>query len=368
LLALAAIGLALAAYLTFLHVRLHHDPTYVSVCAFGEKVNCESVAASNHSVYFGLPVAVWGLIGYAVVLWAALTQLKRGRQAAGTGMLALFGIALALVSIALAALSSFVIGAVCLFCTATYLVNLAIAITAIARTRRRGGFVACVRGDIEDLLAHPGPAARAVGVWLLIVAAAQVFVPEYWELASWRQGVFGETGVTDDGYPWIGARDPKLTIHEYLDYECPHCKLAHHKLRRILADHPDEMRVVRHDYARMACEPNGPKLKRQSCAMSRAAFCALDQRRFWEWNDAVFAHPRPLTGDARKTYIGEMAQSLGFETGRFDECLLSERTVTRAQAVYLDAKKLKISETPTYVVDGKTHTWEELQDVIDEQL
>ena len=365
---LTIVGLGLAAYLTYLHVRLHHDPTYVSVCAIGETVNCETVAASSHSVYFGLPVSVWGLMGYLLLGWTALGQLRRGRQSQGSGLLALYGVALALVSLLLAWISTFVIGALCLLCTGTYVVNLAVAVCAIARARRRGGLVACVRNDVVALLERPTPAARTGAVLLLMALAAEIFVPSYWELASWRQGTFGETGVTDEGHPWIGAAEPTLTIHEFIDYECPHCRLAHRKLRRILSGHPDELRLVRHDYGRMACKPNDAERRRASCTMARAAFCALDLGLFWEWNDAVLAQPRPLVGDARQTYVLDMAEALGFDVEKFDACLFSPKIIERAHAVYTEARQHRISETPTYVVDGKPHTWDEIQALLDERF
>jgi uncharacterized membrane protein len=365
---LSIAGLSLAGYLTYLHVRLHYDPTYVSVCAFGARVNCETVAASSYSVALGLPVSVWGSIGYLVLAWLALSHLSRRRGGEGNGFLALYGIALAVTSIALAWVSSFVIGAVCLLCTATYAVNLLVAAIAVARTRRRGGLVACIAGDVRSLLAAPAPAARTAAALLLATVLIHVLVPRYWELASWRQGAFGDTGVTDEGYPWIGASEPELTIHEYLDYECPHCKLAHRKLRRIVSQRRDEIRLVRHDYARMACKPNSAEKRRASCAMARAAFCALDRGMFWEWNDAVLAHPRPLTGDERKTYITEMARKIGLDPDRLDRCMFSEKTVERAHAVYLDARAHKITETPGYMVDGQRLTWAELQDLVDQRL
>jgi uncharacterized membrane protein/protein-disulfide isomerase len=365
---LAVIGLALSAYLTYLHVRLHHDPTYVSVCAFGDKVNCETVAASSYSVFAGLPVSVWGALGYLLLGWVALARRGGGRQNRGSGMLALYGAVLALVSVGLAAISTFAIGAFCIVCTATYVVNLAVAAIAIARARRGGGIVNSVADDIRDALSRPAPVARTGAVLLLITAATQVFVPEYWEMATWRQGVYGEAGVTDDGYPWIGAPEPRLTIHEYLDYECPHCKLAHRKLRRVLLDHPDELRLVRHDFARMRCQPNDSEIRRSSCAMARAGFCALDMGVFWEWNDAVLAHPRPLFKSARDSYFAEMASTLGLNFERFDTCMFAQETIERAQAVYRDARKQGITETPGYVVEGEIRTWEGVQQLVDEHL
>ena len=59
ILAAAAVGVFLSIWLTYLHVRLHTDVSYMSFCALKEGLNCETVAASTFSVFLGLPVSAW---------------------------------------------------------------------------------------------------------------------------------------------------------------------------------------------------------------------------------------------------------------------------------------------------------------------
>lgn len=55
-----------------IHVFVHTDPSYHSVCAMSDGVNCETVAVSPYSVFAGLPVSVWGIAGYVVLGGLAL--------------------------------------------------------------------------------------------------------------------------------------------------------------------------------------------------------------------------------------------------------------------------------------------------------
>ena len=52
--------------------------------AIDRKVNCDIVARSPYAVLFGVPVAAWGIFGYAlaavVVLWAARSRLRRSSR------------------------------------------------------------------------------------------------------------------------------------------------------------------------------------------------------------------------------------------------------------------------------------------------
>lgn len=369
LVAASAFGLGLSGWLTYLHVRLHYDPTYVSVCAFGERLNCETVAASSYAVFAGVPLSIWGMLGYLVL---GLLAHRAARGDAGDshldGLLAAYGVVLGLVSVALVFVSSFVIGAVCLLCTATYVTSWFVAVVAIRRARQRGGVLHRLRADLGALGRRPQRIAVPAAVLIVGALALELGLPRYWELASWRGASWGTTGVDDDGYPWIGAAHPELTIHEYLDYDCPHCRATHRKLRRVLLPYADRVRIVRHDYARMTCLPNDAKQRRSRCAMARAGFCAADTGRFWEWSDAAVAYPRPLNGPGRDSFVLELAARLGFDRDRFDDCMFSDATIARAQAVFREARKRGVKDTPSYAVDDRVLDAAELLALIDERL
>jgi len=75
--ALCCVGLALSLELARLHVKVHLDPTYRSLCAISAKFNCETVATSEWSVFAGLPVAVYGILGYLAMGALAAIGLRR---------------------------------------------------------------------------------------------------------------------------------------------------------------------------------------------------------------------------------------------------------------------------------------------------
>jgi uncharacterized membrane protein/protein-disulfide isomerase len=353
---LAVAGLAVSGWLTFLHVRVHNDPAYLPVCAVNETVNCATVAASPRAVFLGLPVAIWGLAGYLLLLALALRGLGRRRGPGdGAGFLALLGIAFVGVSAALALVAVFSLGAVCPDCLATYAVNLAVAVVAVVRVRRRGGLLANLNDDLAALRREP---AAGLGPWLaalLAVALPRALVPPYWELPG-RDAPGLASGVDEEGHPWLGGADPKVVVHEFIDYECPHCQVAHRRLRRALAEDPASLRIVRHDYARMPCAPNDAVRRMSRCELARAGVCAADQGRFWDWNDRVFTRPRPLRGEGRKTFVPDTARALGLDPARFEACLFAPETVERAQRFYKEARKARIADTPSYVIDGKRLT------------
>ena len=102
----ALAGLVVAGYLTW----VHFDDTAL-VCVAGG--GCETVQESEYAEIAGIPVALLGMVAYAVVLGLVAWDSPSARL--GAAMLAFVGLAF---SLYLLALQLFVIDAVCVWCLA----------------------------------------------------------------------------------------------------------------------------------------------------------------------------------------------------------------------------------------------------------
>ena len=190
----------------------------------------------------------------------------------------------------------------------------------------------------------------------------------FWSGPDWQTQVdTAQMGVDASGHPWIGAEKPEVTIHEFLDYECPHCPGAHQWLRKSIARDLDVIQIVRHDYARMACKFEYGDKVTYRCPMVRAAYCASKHIPYWKWNDAVVSAPRFESGKEVPEYLDEMVAKLNLPKADFDECMDSNESGDRAQKLYEEAHKAKINSTPTYVVDGKRLNLKELLTLLQER-
>ena len=321
---LAAAGLLCSLVLEVVHVRAYLDPSAGSFCSAGSAADCATVALSRYSVIGGVPVPVWGIVGFAVMLAAALR---------GSRMLLPLSAFAAVASVALLAVELVAIKSVCLLCEGVHLASWAL---FYATFRRRSELKPWTR---EEWI-NSGIAATAalVGVFL--------FVPPYWALYSWRSGVHLPHGKQGDGNPWIGAESPRVTVHEYVDYACPHCALAASRMRRLLANNPSKLRVVRHQYPRMSCTG---RTSPYACTFARAALCAEEQGRFWEADSWLFEH----APGKPKLDIEAAARDLGLDAAKFKTCFDAPETFERADAATQAAKKARVVETPTYFIDGK---------------
>jgi uncharacterized membrane protein/predicted DsbA family dithiol-disulfide isomerase len=350
---LCVVGLVVAGELTRIHVFVHTDPDYHSVCAVSEGVNCETVASSPFSVFAGLPVSVWGLLGYLVmgVLAAWASGRRRPHPAWPWGILSTLAGFSVLVSIVLAWIAATRIDSLCLFCMGSYAISAALlGVSLVALRRSRSSLVRLVLLDAKALRARPGLAAAGLVLLLGIVAALMVSVPVYWKAPGWSELPRLETGTDAEGHHWIGAREPGLTIVEFSDYECPHCREAHKQVRALAARYPERVRLVhRHLPLDQACHPALRRpFHRHACRFAEAAECAGLQGRFWEMNDALFSVQEKVAPDAVEPV--ELAVRLGLDRSEFVRCLEAHATRERVRLDVQEAVARGLRGTPSFLV------------------
>jgi len=398
---LAALGLALSLYLARLHTRAHAG--LASFCNVDDVVNCDRVATSPYSVALGIPVAVWGAIGYALA--ACLAGMGIARRGPHPGwprglLFALAGVAAA-VSVALALVSKIAIGAWCLVCAASWLVSFGLLVASWRGCRALGGPLECLHADVSALAARPRATVIAALAGAVALAALAFAYPRYWtrpapppaaaiapgagrpstpspsqtpraepappaapatppsgpavssKRPGARQGPGHAVANAKRGPPEAAARPaspPRITIIEYSDYECPYCAVAHEQTRALLATRPD-LRIVHRQYPLDAsCNP---ALKRtlhpEACGWARAGICGEEQGRSQAMDAALFANQKD------RLPVETVAERAGLDLERFRACLSAPETERRLAEDIAAARRQGISGTPAYVIGDETY-------------
>ena len=124
---LAVLGLGVAAYLTYVHYEDIHP-----VCGLGG--DCVKVQTSEWSKLAGIPVAVLGLIGYAVILASLFVPGEEALIAGALTSLIGFGF-----SAYLTYREVFTIDAICQWCVASAIIMTLLAVVTTARLLRAPG-------------------------------------------------------------------------------------------------------------------------------------------------------------------------------------------------------------------------------------
>jgi uncharacterized membrane protein/predicted DsbA family dithiol-disulfide isomerase len=334
-LALGLAGVVLSVVLARLHGQAHAG--IASFCSISDVVNCDKVATSRYSVLLGLPVAVWGVLGYALAATLAATGLSTRRPRPGwpSGLLFLFAAAATAASAALALVSEFLIGAWCLLCMGSWAVAVAL-LAAAWRACRGTGVAASIRADVSVLRASPRWSLAAAGLLVAAIAVLAGVYPRYWQRARAPRALVAGSG--------LGAG----VVVEYSDYECPMCARAHEETRALLARRPDVKLVRRQFPLDPSCNPAVKRpIHPTACGLARAGICAEAQGRLPEMDDALFRNQQ------EHLPVVALAERLGLDLPRFRDCLSSPETDRRLGADIGAALRDGVRATPTYVV-GRT--------------
>lgn len=90
----------------------------------------------------------------------------------------------------------------------------------------------------------------------------------------------GVPGAIVDPARTRGPEGAPVTILEWSDFQCPFCREAQPVLARLLAEFPEQVRLVFKDFPLRSHELAVPA--------ALAARCASTQGRFWEYHDLLF--------------------------------------------------------------------------------
>jgi protein-disulfide isomerase len=162
------------------------------------------------------------------------------------------------------------------------------------------------------------------------------------------------------GAPSMGAANAPVTIVEFTDYQCPYCHRAQSVVDELLSRYTGRIRFVHLDFP-LDGHPG-------AVPAARAARCAGEQGRFWEYHRDLMTAPGSL--DAAD--LARRADALRLDRAAFDACVSSGRHDTAIQASLREGEELGVSGTPAYFVNGRmvagARPLESFTEIIDEEL
>jgi protein-disulfide isomerase len=160
--------------------------------------------------------------------------------------------------------------------------------------------------------------------------------------------------------PSTGEKDAAVTIVEFTDYQCSFCKSAEATVKQTLQTFPSKVRLIIKQMPITDAHP-------QALDAARAAFCAGEQGAFWKYHDALFA-----TESLLPESLNSIAAQVGINIAQFRNCTVSEASRAAVIKDIVEAKRLGITGTPTFVVNGKlvrgAISFDEFRQIIEREL
>jgi protein-disulfide isomerase len=141
--------------------------------------------------------------------------------------------------------------------------------------------------------------------------------------------------------PIRGPSDAWVTVIEFGDFECPPCGAEEPVLQALLAERPNDLRLVFKNFPLTKIHPFA-----QGAAV--AAECAAAQGAFWPMHDLLFSNQDALQSENLPTY----AQSADLNVPAWQECVSTQPPLDAIAADVALGNAIGLRGTPTLVVNG----------------
>jgi protein-disulfide isomerase len=169
------------------------------------------------------------------------------------------------------------------------------------------------------------------------------------------------------GEPFKGAKDAKVTIVEYSDFQCPFCKRGYDTIEtQVLKQYEGKVKF----YFRSFPLPFHP----WAMPGAIAAECAKAQKpeAYWTLYDAYFTHQAEVNPQNVKDKAIEYLKDSGIDMTKWGKCFDDKETQAKVTAQNEEGKGLGVTGTPAFFINGRmlvgAQPFEQFKNVIDDEL
>lgn len=393
-------GLALLGILTSVHLGIQQERGFDQGC-FGftasqqveDTFDCAAVTESTASSLFGLSNTTWGLLFYLAV--ATLTALAAfnvgGKLSQYKKTRAILILAGFLYTLYLVYFQFFGIGELCALCLTSAGITTLLLVTQVIdyqkTTPSKMHASMMVASEPRRELTYMGVLALVlitlVGADFAYFDSVDIAGPDIAmddPALAVSENYPGDPSMTggeclydpekatvEDASRLVTLFDPakgnpnaSVTVVEYFDPNCPHCKTMHPIVERVADTHADKAHFVFKPFV----------LWPHSIAQSEALYAAAQEGKFFEMLNYQYAIQQPQTGLSLEQ-LRAIAQEIGMNTDVLMQRLESgiyRRTLSQQKDIAIEAG---VTGTPAVLingrfVDGQSRTVECLQELIDQ--
>lgn len=169
--------------------------------------------------------------------------------------------------------------------------------------------------------------------------------------------------------PVLGEENASVTVVEFGDYSCPHCRTFHGEAQQKLKEEYIGSESVNFVYMHFAFL--GP----ESTTSAVAAECVLeqDQEAFWNFHDAVFENQNTQSSEwGDQEFLMELARNHtdGLNYDSLNSCISNQGTISKVNSDMEIGRSNGVDSTPTVFVNGKQvrNNFQSIKAAIEQEL
>ena len=148
--------------------------------------------------------------------------------------------------------------------------------------------------------------------------------------------------INTKGFASKGKATSKITVVEFADYKCPHCRQAYMEFKGLHKKYGDKINFVFIDF------PLSPV----STSVAEAAYCAKQQNKYWEFHALLYEKQKDVSLEA----LPKLAEEIKLNKDQFNKCVKNRDGKEFVEKGKAEGERVGVQATPTIFVNGQKAT------------
>ena len=367
---LLVLGAICSAYLLVRYFGVLYESglSTIDVCKVVLGSDCDATLIDPASIEYGIPLAGWGLVFYAVLavlLGLGLAQGESFRSEATVGAFLLTAVAVVL-GMVLCIMMISGSAPLCLICVAIHIINFGLLIVLKGMTGKsvaqvmvdlKSGVIYLCGGKTEEPIQSGWKLNGFITAGLVGIVVYQLVYILNDErkleakqiLANHESNELIEIPI-DDKDPRRGPNNASVEMVVFSSFQCPGCRVFVPMMNQLRREFDSQLSVVfKHFPLDKACNPvTQIDIHPLSCTAARASEAARNQGKFWEYHDTLYSESLN-----EEEMLVRAASSNGLDLQKFKGDRSSDTAIARVAADIELGNRLGLKATPAVFLNGR---------------
>jgi protein-disulfide isomerase len=153
--------------------------------------------------------------------------------------------------------------------------------------------------------------------------------------------------LTLEGNPSLGPSNAKITVVEFSDFQCPHCREIYETLKTVIPEHPD-VRFVFKDYPLTQIHPWA-----ETAAIGARCAYLQSPDAYFKMQSQIFDNQDLISAANVWDKLNEFAAADALDPATFKSCLSSKEAKDAVDQSRAEGESLNVQSTPTMFINGR---------------
>jgi protein-disulfide isomerase/uncharacterized membrane protein len=366
---LALINSALAIG-THIYLTQHHYMSKLglakdSICNINSYFNCDAISTSSYSEILGIPLALLGAFAnlylFVLLFQFYLSNEKDLTTSSKYKFIQLFSGFILAVSLIMGSISFLLIGKACLFCVFSYALSLSgFLFVQYSYDKSKNNLGTALQINTKSILSLALIPILSLFFNFIIkenLNFDRIKMIQAERLAFWKTAKEFHFNMSNGLILFPERKDVKMTIVEFADFLCPHCKHASTVLHDFVKANSQTQLVFKFYPLDPQCNDSLDKNSSNGhrCQLAGLVYCAESLvKKGWEVHRDIFANQEKIYSSfSLEDYVSKYSAEFSIDPKQLKDCVQSDTTIDAIKVQAKEGQLANIKGTPAIFVNKK---------------